>query len=106
MTKKLSKSLFAVGVFILILVIIFIGTGFFSKAETQAAEVPAYKYYKSIEIQSGDTLTAIANTYISDQYSDINSYIEEVESINGLTSTTIHAGQYLTVPYYSSELQE
>ncbi len=30
-------------------------------------------------------------------------YIDEVMSINGLTSDQIHAGQYLTVAYYDTQ---
>ena len=37
------------------------------------------------------------------EYDDVDSYVDEVISMNGLTSTTIHAGAYLTIPYYSGE---
>ena len=38
-----------------------------------------------------------------DDYDSIYDYIDEVMSINGLTSDQIHAGQYLTVAYYDTQ---
>ena len=65
-----------------------------------------YKYYTSVEIQKGDTLLSIADKYISADYKNKQAYIEEVLEINGLSDDTIHAGQYLTVPYYSFAKRE
>lgn len=66
-------------------------------------EQPEQKFYKSIEIKEGDTLWAIAKEYRGDDYNSIYDYIDEVMSINGLTSDQIHAGQYLTVAYYDTQ---
>ena len=60
------------------------------------------KYYTSIEVQSGDTLWSIASDHITEEYCDMNAYIDEVCSINKISQNEIHAGQYLTIPYYSS----
>ena len=60
------------------------------------------KYYTSIEVQSGDTLWSIASDHITEEYRDMNAYIDEVCSINKISQNEIHAGQYLTIPYYSS----
>ena len=76
---------------------------FFSKAEDNHKDsLPVYKYYTSIEIVSGDTLWDIATEYISDEYTTINHYIDEVKNINSLATDDIYEGQFLTVPYYSS----
>ena len=45
---------------------------------------------------------SLKNTEVSD-YDSIYDYIDEVMSINGLTSDQIHAGQYLTVAYYDTQ---
>ena len=67
------------------------------------SEQPEQKFYKSIEIKEGDTLWGIAKEYRGDDYDSIYDYIDEVMSINGLTSDQIHAGQYLTVAYYDTQ---
>ena len=62
------------------------------------------KMYKSITIYSGDTLESIAEEYMSDEYSSVNKYINEVLSINSMTlDTTLVAGNNIIVPYYMSK---
>ena len=58
------------------------------------------KYYKSIQIHSGDTLWNIAEEYITEDYESVNAYITEVKKINKLSSDQIQDSQYLTFPYY------
>ena len=54
-----------------------------------------------MEIQRGDTLWSIASTYISDEYKDLNEYIDEIMISNGMSSDIIQAGKYIIVPYYA-----
>ena len=61
------------------------------------------KYYTSISIQPGDSLWSIACRYSDGHYSSIQEYIDELKSINNLTSDTIHAYEYLLVPYFAAE---
>ena len=63
----------------------------------------SFKYYKSIEINTGDSLWAIAETYAGEQYTSTQDYIDEVMHINHLSDESLIAGQYLIVPYYSTE---
>jgi len=75
----------------------------FGTINTQAAPAEVTnKYYTSIQIESGDTLWAIANEYITDDYADMHEYISEVCSINHISEDEIHAGQYIVVPYYAA----
>lgn len=63
-----------------------------------------YKYYKSIVVESGDTLWELADEYgIEKQYESHQEYIDEVIHINGLMDDHITAGQSIIIPYYSSE---
>lgn len=66
-----------------------------------------YKYFTSIQIQYGDTLWSIAEEYIADcdAYASAADYVDEVMSINHLRDEKILSGQYLIVPYYSSEFK-
>lgn len=76
---------------------------FISIAKSNQPEEKVYKYYTSIQIQSGDTLWELANDYISAEYTSVNDYIKEVKQLNSLKNDNIHEGQYLTVPYYSNK---
>ena len=73
--------------------------------EANDKEHPAfYKYYKSIEITSGDTLWSIANANFDPiHYNSADDYVAEIKRMNSLFSDEIVAGSYLIVPYYSSE---
>ena len=57
-------------------------------------------YYGSIEIDSGDTLWDIAETYAEGTDMSVPEYVEQLKSMNRLTDETIYAGQHLTVTYY------
>lgn len=59
------------------------------------------KYFKCIAIEKDDTLWGIAEHYISEEYTSIDAYIEEVMHINGLTSEKIYCGATLIIPYYA-----
>ncbi len=64
-----------------------------------------FKYYTGITVESGETLWSIADRYIDyDYYEDKASYIAEVENINHLNADDpLLTGQFLVVPYYSTE---
>ena len=37
------------------------------------------------------------------EYEDIDAYIREICALNHIEDSEIHYGQYITVPYYSSD---
>ena len=86
-----------------------LGIGFGSRmvdAHGNLEESPVeHKYYKSIQIESGDTLWEIAETYMNDDYDSIYEYIDEVKEINGLDSDCIQDSKYLTIAYYDTEFK-
>lgn len=93
------RRIWMVGTIILALLILF-SLYFFSKTVTAQRDGERAKIVTSIEVKKGDTLWSIASRYITDEYDDINDYIDELKDSNGLTSDTIHAGSYIIVPYY------
>ncbi len=102
----MTKRYVGVGVVLVMLIMfgILLSHGVLTQAKTSSAlDHTVYKYYTSIQIQPGDTLNSIAEEYMTAEYESTQEYVDEVISMNGLTSTTIHAGAYLTVPYYSTE---
>lgn len=98
-------------VIVVIAVTILISSGFFGHAalKTMAKESDSqtvYQYYKSIQIEKGDTLWSIAEEYRKSCSMDTYLYVEELKRMNGLTKDEIQAGNYLTVMYFSDELKE
>ncbi len=84
---------------------ILIGSSISGLAETKSGDkIYSYKYYTSIVVEKGDTLWDIASEYMTPEYSTIEDYILEVRSLNHLTGDGIHAGEHLTIPYYSNEI--
>ena len=78
----------------------FYGSGRVSAHDNAKADPERCKYYKSIQIHSGDTLWNIAEEYMTEDYESVSEYITEVKKINKLSSDQIQDSQYLTVPYY------
>lgn len=57
------------------------------------------KYYTSVQIQSGDTLTSIAKEHCPEGVNAMD-YLEEIKYMNGLTRDFIRSGNYLMIYYY------
>lgn len=67
--------------------------------KTVHAEQPAFrKVYRSIRIEQGDTLWAIAEREKITGTAEIRSFIREVEAVNGIDGDCIHAGNYICIP--------
>lgn len=76
----------------------------FIKASYSEKDAPqGYKYYASIQIKEGDSLWSIAAEYAPSCAMDKETYVKELKAINKLHKDIIHAGQYLTIFYYSEE---
>lgn len=75
-----------------------------SAAEAQANDslrMNERKYFTSYVVEKDDTLWDIAETYMTEEYSSIDSYIKEVMESNHLEHTRIKQGQMLILPYYA-----
>jgi len=83
----------------LIITVSFTAGGVRSDAESDG-KAPMFKYYKSVLIDSGDTLWSIAAENKTSGM-DTEDVVEEIKKMNGLRSDSITAGNYLIVPYYS-----
>lgn len=75
-----------------------------SDAKSSADDI-TFKYYTNVTLQYGDTVWELADQYIDyAQYKDKEDYIDEVCSINRLSSCDhIDAGETIVFPYYSEE---
>ena len=99
-TRQLTKRIF----FSLAATLIgILTTGFLSRAQASSEPVH-YKYFRSIMVYSGDTLSAISSRYMDNHYTSVQDYIDEVCEMNHLQDADdIHAGDYLIIPYYSTD---
>ena len=89
----------------LILVCVLAGSSIFFVGRSEAADDSnSYKYYTSLEVEYGDTLWGIASSYRTEEYYNLQDYIEEIKALNGLQSDMIQSGQFLIITYYSKEL--
>lgn len=77
-----------------------------SDAHGNRTEDPVdYKYYTSIQVESGDTLSSIAKQYRSASDESTYDYIEQLKEMNHLSSDEIHEGEYLMVAYADTQLK-
>ena len=96
--RKLMVKLVAACFAVLLFVTIFMGrTMFTSMAKEESGATP---YYKSVQIQEGDSLWGLASQYKDGSSMSTHEYVDQLRQMNGLKKDTIHAGQYLTVVYY------
>lgn len=91
---------------IVLIVIISFFSGFFghtllsARAEEEKSE-PLNRYYTSIQLKQGDSLWNIANAYAGGSGYTTREYVDELKRMNGLSSESIHAGEFLTVVYFA-----
>ncbi len=95
-----KKRIWMAGAVLLFVVLLF-SIFFITKTVTAQRNTDRRKLVASIEIQKGDTLWSIASEYFTEEYDDMNDYIEEIMESNGMVSDQIHSGRYIIVPYYA-----
>ncbi|MGN1146832.1 MAG: LysM peptidoglycan-binding domain-containing protein [Lachnospiraceae bacterium] len=104
--KQLRRQCILVAItVVLVVVLAFSYHAILSKASSGTDDV-SFKYYTSIEVAYGESLWTIAEEYAGDKYASAQDYIHEVMEINHLQDETLIAGQYLVVPYYSTEFKQ
>ena len=96
---QLKTSICTFIIFSILTIIISMSRSSIASAKTDTTKERT-KYYTTIEIQKGDTLTSIAKEYSSSEYKNLDEYIEEIMSINNLKDDKITSGCYLKVSYY------
>lgn len=74
----------------------------FSLYKTAQADdsVSLNKYYRSVVIQSEDTLWNLAETYYTGSEQSTSACVKEIKEINRIGSDRIEAGMKLIIPFY------
>jgi len=67
------------------------------------AENTSAKTYSiiSVQIEEGDSLWSLASEYYTKEFASVNAYITEIKRMNGLSSDTLYAGNYLLIPHFT-----
>lgn len=100
---NLNKMVFYIAVPLIILTCVIL---FFTniRAESIDRRVDDVVKYESVLICRGDSLWSIARANLDHPTNtEIRSYVDEIISLNKLTCTKIHTGNYILIPkYYDS----
>ncbi len=104
-TKSRYNKTLATAIVILSVMLCFVFSIVIFTTPAQGKEKPRQKYFKSIEIEAGDTLWSIAEEYMSYEYDCTMDYVRELKSMNGLVSDDITEGNSLVIAYYSEEMK-
>ena len=89
--------------FVLILGSSFCGNSLMNTMAEEPAGPKMVTYYKSIEIEKGDTLWDIAEEYAPGTGLTTVQYVQQLKQMNHLGEDTIHTGCHLIVMYKASE---
>lgn len=100
-----NVTIFTTVTIMLIIILSITAGSIISKAQDKD-ETVYYKYYTSIEIQTGDTLWSLADDYADNRFMSDKEFINEVTRTNHLLSSNIRQGDHLIIPYYSPEFKQ
>lgn len=107
MKKRVNRLQFGYGFLAALLAVcmlflgVYIGSRQLSQVEAQENTEAREKYYTSIQVEDGDTLWNIAEEYMTEDFEDRDSFMNEVRQMNNLTGSIIRSGDILLIPYYA-----
>lgn len=95
--KLIALIVFMVALFLLVLFVL--------PERTAAADNASNSRYQisSVLIEEGDTLWSLATEYYTDEFSSVADYLTEIKRMNGISSDTLYAGNYILIPQYIAE---
>lgn len=99
--KQLVRFLTALIIIVLTVCVILFTNKNVTNADENEESVKLNKYYKTITIESGDSLWSIATEYKSGSHKTTKEYVKELKSMNNLSSDQIVSGQKLLVAYFA-----
>ncbi|MCR4727835.1 MAG: hypothetical protein K5796_04205 [Lachnospiraceae bacterium] len=92
-----------IGIMALLVILFSIMAILFFSTKSMASSInepTLYKYYKSVCVEAGETLTGLAEKYCDTDIKNFKDYINEVRYINNMEDDNLVAGLYIVVPYY------
>lgn len=77
-----------------------------SIVDASAEDSDRYKYYTSVYVDRDVSLWTVSQKYMTEEYADIQAYMDEVKAINHMTDDELEYGTTICVPYYSDEFKQ
>ena len=101
------RFMLSLGIVFFLLTVMMMATTLITRAQSKEQTVD-FKYYTNIIVAPDETLNNIAMKYMDTiHYDSVQDYVDEVKYMNHIDEKEdCHAGDYLIVPYYSSEYKK
>ncbi len=99
--KELKRHIMLLGLSLILFVIVAVLL-FSTKSEaSDGSEAVLYKYYRSVQVNSGDTLWSISMDYEENGYLSSKEFLSELKFINNCDeNSSLKSGNFIIVPYY------
>ena len=97
------KKLIVAMIMVALIAVAALTTSFLFRSDVSANN-EAVITYKSVEIESGDSVWSIAEEYYSEPCGDIRDYVDEIKETNNIVGDKIIAGNYLCIPVYTTDI--
>ena len=93
----------AFSIILCVLAVSFILGSVIVKGQSKKTATSDNTYFTNITVDKGDTLWSIASEYVDyDYYDNVYEYMEQLKTLNNITSDDVYAGENLIVVYYSN----
>ncbi len=102
-TRELRRriTIFVISVLLFIVLVIILSKADSRSIAADGSNPTLYKYYTTVEVKAGDSLTSISEDYVKCGPTDTSKFIREVMFINNIDNADkIVAGSVIVVPYY------
>lgn len=99
--KQLIRFMTALVIIVITVCVILFTNKNVTNADENGEFVKLNKYYKTITIETGDSLWSIASEYKTGSHKTTKEYVKELKSMNNLSSDQIVSGQKLLVAYFA-----
>lgn len=99
--QKQKSILYSCCIVVVVVLIVVVLVGIRNNSMEAKASVDGKYIYKSVLVESGDTLWSIASEHQDDYLGSLDEYVEEIKDINNLGTGYIDAGEYIIIPVYT-----